>query len=555
MRDRQRTFLILCCLTLIAFVLRAQVALHSGLWADEGSFLQVIRAPSWQAMLEFLRYHESHPPLFYAVMRLWSYVAGGNDSVLLILPVLFGAAMVPALFFVGSALYSPRAGIIAASLGVISALLVENSTQLRPYGLLALLAVISCGSLTVAVARQRRGLWITYVISTVLLLYTHNWAWVIVAGQFGTMAMVLIRQRRRAEEQPLQYFALSWIAIFAAYAPWLRAFIFQTQHAGHGPLPIKDVGSGAGYVLFSTYQIVETFLLGRLGNRQLIAFVALLFATTALLIAARFNRRRQTLHPSTDSVSISSGALSPALFMVVLIACSLVFALILSPRNNLLLPRCLSALMPLLLLVFGGWLDTVLGGRSTSLATYAAAALLGFWSVTSTFEIYQLVRRPRSNAREIAGIVKSHIRPDDLLVMAPEWYSASFNHYFPQSIEQIDFPHAGRSSMIDFADVWASRRDSSALMRFHSRMDSVRRMGRRVWFVVEPKYFRAVTADDIATAEKYHVPGPLSIRSVHAVRASLEQRYGSPEKLFEASRPKPVYDDLRAYLYSPALTR
>jgi hypothetical protein len=555
MTDRQRTFVLLCCLTLIAFALRAQVALHSGLWADEGSFLQVIRAPSWNAMIEFLRYHESHPPLFYAVMRLWSYVAGENDTALLILPVLIGAAIVPALFVVASALYSRRAAIIAASLGVISALLVENSTQLRPYGVLALLALISSGSLIAAVVRHRRRLWITYFISTVIMLYTHNWAWVIVAGQFGAMAIEFIRHKGWSLEPHWRYFVLSWIAIFAAYAPWIRAFIFQTQHAGHGPRPITDLGMGVGYVVFSTYQLLETFFLGRLGNRHVIALVALLSATAALLVVARLERRARLHHPGDISILKSPASTSASMLILLIVAGSLAVALILSPHNNLLLPRCLSALMPLLLVVFGGWLDTVIARCSTSLATYPAAALVGFLTVTSTFELYELAVRSRSNAREIAAIVKAQLRPDDLLVMAPEWYSASFNHYFPPSIDQIDFPHSGRVTMIDFADVWKSRKDPTAVARFESRIDAAQRAGRRVWLIVEPKYFKSITAADIATADKYHQPGPLSIRIVHIVRASLECRYGPPEKVFGTSRPKPVYDDLRAYLFVPGPAR
>jgi hypothetical protein len=307
-------------------------------------------------------------------------------------------------------------------------------------------------------------------------------------------------------------------------------------------------------VLFSIYQILEAFLLGRLGNRHLIASLALLCATAAVLAAPRFIRATRRHHPSSVPIAPSPDP-SPSFLMMLMVAGSLAVALIVSPRNNLLLARCLSALMPLLLLLAGSWLDSVIARRSTSLVTYTAAGLIAFSTVTSAFELYELAVRPRSNAREIAAVVRSQMRPDDLLVLVPEWYSASFNHYFPASIEQIDFPQAGRSGMIDFAYVWESRRDTSSLIRFRSRMDSVRQRGRRVWLVVEPKYFRPLTPGDIATAYNYRLPGPLSIRMVHAVLASLQQRYGPPKRMFEASHPKPVYDDLRAYLFSPALSQ
>ncbi|HZJ01012.1 MAG TPA: glycosyltransferase family 39 protein, partial [Gemmatimonadaceae bacterium] len=106
---------------LIAGILRAIVAYHGGIWADEGSFLEVIAAPSWSGMISFLQLHESHPPLFYLLMRAWARVSGGGDVGLMLMPVLIGAAIVPAMYLAGSALFSRRAGLIGAFLSATSA--------------------------------------------------------------------------------------------------------------------------------------------------------------------------------------------------------------------------------------------------------------------------------------------------------------------------------------------------------------------------------------------------------------------------------------------------
>jgi uncharacterized membrane protein len=134
---------LVAAVTLFALVLRALFAARSGLWRDEALFLFVAQLPSWGAMLDFLRFHESHPPLFYALMRAWLAVAGSSDAAALVPPVLFGTLLAPCLYAVGARVFSRRTGMIAALLAAVAPLLVEYSAQVRPYSLLPLLCLLS----------------------------------------------------------------------------------------------------------------------------------------------------------------------------------------------------------------------------------------------------------------------------------------------------------------------------------------------------------------------------------------------------------------------------
>ena len=64
---------LLVCAGLAVRVFRAN---GSGLWRDEGLFVFVVDHPTWGGMLDFLRFHESHPPLFYVLMRIWRSMFG-----------------------------------------------------------------------------------------------------------------------------------------------------------------------------------------------------------------------------------------------------------------------------------------------------------------------------------------------------------------------------------------------------------------------------------------------------------------------------------------------
>ena len=112
-RTPTRRLSLLLCFFVVAIVLRATVAYRGGIWADEGFFLSVVGIPTWAGMINFLQFHESHPPLFYVVTRLWIAAFGNSDRVVLMLPVILGASLVPVTYFIGKSLFSSRAGLLA----------------------------------------------------------------------------------------------------------------------------------------------------------------------------------------------------------------------------------------------------------------------------------------------------------------------------------------------------------------------------------------------------------------------------------------------------------
>ena len=257
-----RRGVVLAALCALAGVLRAAVAYHGGIWADEGFFLLVARAPSWSSMLDFLRFHESHPPFFYALVRAWMSVTGGGDTMALLLCVLIGVAIVPATYLVGRAFFCPRAGLIAAGLAALSPPLIEHSAQLRPYGVMPLLALISCAALVTSLVAGGERRWSVYAISTLLLLYTHNWSWLVAFGQLVAVISLLISGIGLDRRRVVREWTLCWIAIAVAYLPWLPAFLFQVRHAGHGPIVVESFAQWTQLTLLGTPAAVIMVLVG-----------------------------------------------------------------------------------------------------------------------------------------------------------------------------------------------------------------------------------------------------------------------------------------------------
>ncbi|HKP29878.1 MAG TPA: hypothetical protein VJU15_10765, partial [Gemmatimonadales bacterium] len=60
------------------FAVRLSHALASGLWRDEALAVDIALLPSLRDVTDFLVHHESHPPLYYLLLRGWIMIAGAS---------------------------------------------------------------------------------------------------------------------------------------------------------------------------------------------------------------------------------------------------------------------------------------------------------------------------------------------------------------------------------------------------------------------------------------------------------------------------------------------
>jgi hypothetical protein len=382
------------------------------------------------------------------------------------------------------------------------------------------------------------------------MIYTHHWGWIILAGQYFAAAYLIFRRGTANKIRSMLRLSGLMIVIALCYAPWIPALLYQLRHAGHGPLSIEGVPELIGFLLFAADRILETLLLGRLADRRLVAAAGLVLTTVALIHATRSTRSRGSSKSAQNSEQPEEAAFQIRLLFLTA-GFALLTALVLSPLNNLLQARGISTVMPLLLLGAGYEIDKILLGKAKVGETQLVSVVLTFGLVTSTFEIPSLLTTRRSNVREISRIVESAKLPNDILVLTPEWFAGSFDHYFPPSIEQIDFPYDGRSSLISFSDVWQRRQSSTALPRLAGRLAEARRTGRRAWLVLDRRYLRVYTEENKASAFRHRQPEYFTMRDVRAILSTLTALYGPSPRVFETGGPRPIHDEFVAYLFSP----
>jgi hypothetical protein len=507
----------LLALALAALVLRLLYATRSGFWRDEALFIAVTRLPGVGDVLAFLRDHESHPPLFYLLVRGWEHLVGGSDLALVLLPVLIGVAMVPAAFAVASRLFSRRAGWQAATLAAVSPILVEHAALVRPYSWLPLLVLGQAYALWRALTGGGPRAWAAFGALAALAAWSHNYAWVVLAS-FDLVALgwALWHDRRA-----LVGLAGAHGLALLLFAPWLPAFWFQLRHAGHAPHPVGSLATPAA-LFAKTFSSVPNPWAGGLAIAAVLALAAVAY--------------RRADGPTRLAYLLFTGA--PLVAFLASAAGS--------AYSDLLWPRTLLAVVPCFLVAGCGAAAAVLAGRGLAVLGLALAG--GYLAIALA-----MLELPKSNAREIAAAVTSRVQPTDLVVISPEWMAPGFNYYFQPANRQIDYPHEGRELITPFDDLARRIADPAVYLRTKAQLAAQRAAGGRTWLVLDQQaVFPAYPqGDDLPPDQDLTHWNAVGIYRSAQLMGELVRLYGRPSKEIRSSGVQAAAEAFVAFLFEP----
>ncbi len=504
-------------------------------------------------MITFLRLHEAHPPLFYALMRLWLSVAGKSDAAALALPITLGATLVPTIYLIGKSLFSKLVGLVAAALAALSPALSEHSALVRPYSFLPLVGLVSVYALIRGVEHGRARVWFLYTLSAITLLYTHHWAWVVLAGHWVATAVVASQPSfERRNKLVREWFIVQSLIAFA-YLPWVTTLLYQVQHGGHGPLvvPRTDIPLFIGQALQGLLQstvlgYVPMVEPGSIASSTPIFAIAMLALGVGGLLLRDALPRSPFREAELQASRLQADSSVAITMLLVIPVAAWIVAAALSVHSNMLLPRGLVILSPPLILALAYWV-----ARPRDLFTVpfiaAVAGILGSYIVG----LDALDRSPRSNARELATAVAQRTTSSDLVIITPEWYSSSLNRYFSSSVAQIDFPHFDRIGAVDYLDIRSRTADPAAFGAINERIELAWKNHQRVWLIcpqqIPPSQNPEAIAQGLAS-RNYVVVGVTRATQIYSLILGL---YGPADTtLIGSSRPS--RDE---YLYARLFSR
>lgn len=329
-----RRFGLYAAVTLVLLLAALVRIVHIGdqaLWIDEGATYSIIRLPDLGAMVNALANRDHHPPLYFALLKAWTGVAGDSVVALRLFSALASILSVAAVFALARALnrLPGRAWFGGAGVGVLAMLFLTLSDpefvlaqDTRMYALRTLLAILSMTAYAVWLRTQSRRAAALWVACGVLLFHTQYQGLYIAAVQ-GVHALVFLRGRARIH-------AIGLLAVQGLlFAPW---FVW----AG---LNQRDNDPGIWAALPSSLETVRVLRDKFLG--QMWPLTAMLLGLGTFALAAHGGRWRVRFRPWSVTFLL---VVWVAFTLIVTFALNLFFP-VLAPHRILLISPALAILM------------------------------------------------------------------------------------------------------------------------------------------------------------------------------------------------------------------
>ncbi len=208
-------------LVIVAFALRIHHLDGDSLWVDEISTIPVANR-GWEAMAG----EATHPGLYFLITAGSITIFGESEFGLRIPSLFLSTITIATIYLAGRLLGRKSIGLWAALLLVFSPLHLRHTQEARMYAQLLLFSLLSFIALHEALKRPRLSLWTAYTVVTMLNLYTHYGALIVLSAQAILIALYCVdwladRENRRRILWPLG----SGLAIVVFYLPWLPRFI------------------------------------------------------------------------------------------------------------------------------------------------------------------------------------------------------------------------------------------------------------------------------------------------------------------------------------------
>lgn len=409
-------------LALIVALATALGLVHLGdtsLWMDETISTTYARLP-WSEFLTVIARQDQNMALYNLLLRAWIHV-GESEFAIRSLSLLWAVAAVPAIYALGAHLFDRRIGLLAALLLSVNGFHLRYAQEARAYSLLVFLVILSTLFFVTALERPDRTRWAAYVVSSVLAVYTHYFALLVLAAQWASLPFLRLR-------------ALPW-----------KALVGSALAIGLLVLPLGALvlagAPGMGWVPRSGLHAIYDLFLHLAGYAGKPALVA--YAILCMMALAGPLRRRTALVVSWLVVPV-------------------VLAWLLSLVKPLFVPRFLIVSLPAFVILAAAGLGSI--RRPAPLA-----AALGAFVLIALPGIRFQYRQPfQEDWRGVAGHVLSRARPGDALVFhlgsgrGPfDWYRRrSFADHappttiFPTSGGEDELPTVLRSLPDGFGRVW-----------------------------------------------------------------------------------------------------
>jgi mannosyltransferase len=237
--DFLQTIIGLVAIVVLAVLLRVLFLGKESLTWDEISSVRVAGG-DWSHLVRTLWYGDvgMHPQgnmsFYYTLLHIWMGL-GRSEFVLRLLSVLVAAGTIPLCYLLATELFGRRTGLVASLLLALNVFHIRYAQEVRSYALLVLLVTLSSLLFVRGIWRPSWKVWASYTGATVLGIYSHFFAALVLAAHWISLAFL----RRR--DVPWRFVAMSACSAGVLLLP-LVVFVLRkdTGQIGWIPRPAPD---------------------------------------------------------------------------------------------------------------------------------------------------------------------------------------------------------------------------------------------------------------------------------------------------------------------------
>jgi len=463
---------------------------RSDLWLDEALSVNIARVP-FGHLQQALR-QDGAPPLYYALLHLWTALLGTGNWAVRSLSGIFMAGAAVALWFVGRRV-AGRAGAWTAVM-VIAAnpYAIRYATETRMYALEIFLVSWGILAFRRALESPRPVRLVAFGAIVACLAYTQYWALYLLM----VVAVLLVGLAWRGEQRDAaRWMLLAMVVAALTFIPWLSTFVYQRAHTGTPWGTAQLPGVPFGYTLrdFSGGDEQEGWLL----------LVPLLGLCMLGLFGRATDERRIELDLHTQP-----GARWEALVAGATLATALTLNYLAGAAFQ---SRYSAVVFPFFVVLVARGITTLSDPR---VRASVVAVVVGLGFVGAARNVFT----DRTQAGQVAEVLRSQAAPGDLVVYCPDQLGPAVHRLIPSDLDQVTYPTFGSPAFVDWVDYTArlARADPTVFAR-----DALARAANHtLWFVTSQGYITHPVVCE-------------TLSSLFAASRRREVRIGPDEHFFE----------------------
>lgn len=390
----------LLVITLLGLALRLYHLGTQSFWVDE-AFSVVIARHSLPQIVDQVIQFDTHPPLYYFILHFWIGLFGTSEFAVRLLSLIFGILAIPMIYVFGRRLFTRDVGLICAFILAISEFNIQYSQEARMYTMFFLLALLSMYFFIRLLQEGTLAVSAGYVVSTALMLYSHNFSLFVLVVQNLLFAGLLVASPRN-RSQIKRWLPIQAI-ILAIFAPWISVLPRQLH--------------SAQVVVFQNVDPITLVLNHAAGIYGLyLAQIALLLLMLGLAALSPFVRRQTAQNAVMGFTWDRRANLELICFLFVWFLGVIGLPFVLAPfvEHALILPRyMIVATAPLFILVAKG-VHTI-NSRYVKVAILVVIVILS----TTNLQVYYATTRNSPAIKDAVAFVNQNARKGDLVIFFP----------------------------------------------------------------------------------------------------------------------------------------